>query len=207
MLDHVADLFGPQPVVDRDQHPAVAAYPEEGDLEAGRVRADDGHPFAEADAELVEAQGQAPGPGVELAVGERAQGARHARLVDDGRPVTERRDGPVQESRRSSTARTWQSPRVVASSPLKASPPGPYRPRNPTEERRGRYAGQSCAGAGSDDRPSAPASLTRVLVISASMGAGHDGAARELAARLRAAGHHAEVRDFLDSGPLRSARP
>jgi UDP-N-acetylglucosamine:LPS N-acetylglucosamine transferase len=42
-----------------------------------------------------------------------------------------------------------------------------------------------------------------VLVISASMGAGHDGAARELAARLRAAGHPAEVRDFLDSGPLR----
>jgi UDP-N-acetylglucosamine:LPS N-acetylglucosamine transferase len=35
------------------------------------------------------------------------------------------------------------------------------------------------------------------------MGAGHDGAARELAGRLRATGHHAEVRDFLDSGPLR----
>jgi UDP-N-acetylglucosamine:LPS N-acetylglucosamine transferase len=35
------------------------------------------------------------------------------------------------------------------------------------------------------------------------MWAGHDGAARELAARLRAEGHHAEVRDFLDSGPLR----
>jgi processive 1,2-diacylglycerol beta-glucosyltransferase len=35
------------------------------------------------------------------------------------------------------------------------------------------------------------------------MGAGHDGAARELAARLRADGHHAEVRDFLDAGPLR----
>jgi UDP-N-acetylglucosamine:LPS N-acetylglucosamine transferase len=34
------------------------------------------------------------------------------------------------------------------------------------------------------------------------MGAGHDGAARELADRLRAAGHQAEVRDFLDSGPL-----
>jgi UDP-N-acetylglucosamine:LPS N-acetylglucosamine transferase len=45
--------------------------------------------------------------------------------------------------------------------------------------------------------------LTKVLVISASMGAGHDGAAREVAARLRAAGHDAEVRDFLDSGPLR----
>jgi processive 1,2-diacylglycerol beta-glucosyltransferase len=35
------------------------------------------------------------------------------------------------------------------------------------------------------------------------MGAGHDGAARELASRLRADGHQAEVRDFLDAGPLR----
>lgn len=35
------------------------------------------------------------------------------------------------------------------------------------------------------------------------MGAGHDGAARELAARLRQQGHVAEVRDFLDAGPLR----
>jgi processive 1,2-diacylglycerol beta-glucosyltransferase len=35
------------------------------------------------------------------------------------------------------------------------------------------------------------------------MGAGHDGAARELVTRLRAGGHHAEVRDFLDAGPLR----
>jgi processive 1,2-diacylglycerol beta-glucosyltransferase len=34
------------------------------------------------------------------------------------------------------------------------------------------------------------------------MGAGHDGAAREMASRLRAAGHHTEVRDFLDAGPL-----
>jgi UDP-N-acetylglucosamine:LPS N-acetylglucosamine transferase len=38
------------------------------------------------------------------------------------------------------------------------------------------------------------------------MGAGHDGAARELAARLGAAGHDTEVRDFLDSGPLRIGR-
>jgi processive 1,2-diacylglycerol beta-glucosyltransferase len=38
------------------------------------------------------------------------------------------------------------------------------------------------------------------------MGAGHDGAARELAARLREAGHTAEVRDFLDAGPLRIGR-
>ncbi|HET9076818.1 MAG TPA: hypothetical protein VFN68_07790 [Acidimicrobiales bacterium] len=43
----------------------------------------------------------------------------------------------------------------------------------------------------------------RVLIISASMGAGHDGAARTLAEQLRAAGHVAEVRDFLTSGPLR----
>lgn len=43
----------------------------------------------------------------------------------------------------------------------------------------------------------------RVLIISASMGAGHDGAARTLADQLRAAGHVAEVMDFLQSGPLR----
>lgn len=42
-----------------------------------------------------------------------------------------------------------------------------------------------------------------MLIVSASMGAGHDGAARVLAGRLRAAGHHAEVRDLLDAGPLR----
>lgn len=35
------------------------------------------------------------------------------------------------------------------------------------------------------------------------MGAGHDGAARTLAEQLRAAGHVAEVKDFLRSGPLR----
>lgn len=35
------------------------------------------------------------------------------------------------------------------------------------------------------------------------MGAGHDGAAREMAARLRSAGHPTEVRDFLDAIPLR----
>ena len=55
-----------------------------------------------------------------------------------------------------------------------------------------------------DSEPDAVAGgPTRILVLSASMGAGHDGAARELATRLRAEGHEAEVRDFLDSGPLR----
>jgi len=43
----------------------------------------------------------------------------------------------------------------------------------------------------------------RVLIISASMGAGHDGAARTLAEQLGAAGHVTEVKDFLRSGPLR----
>jgi UDP-N-acetylglucosamine:LPS N-acetylglucosamine transferase len=41
----------------------------------------------------------------------------------------------------------------------------------------------------------------RVLIISASMGAGHDGAARELARRLREEGHEAEIRDFLKAPP------
>ncbi|MGI8491256.1 MAG: MGDG synthase family glycosyltransferase, partial [Acidimicrobiales bacterium] len=43
----------------------------------------------------------------------------------------------------------------------------------------------------------------RILVLSASMGAGHDGAARELAHRLRSEGHAVEVRDFLEAGPIR----
>ena len=33
------------------------------------------------------------------------------------------------------------------------------------------------------------------------MGAGHDGAARELARRLEAAGHEVEIKDFLDAPP------
>jgi processive 1,2-diacylglycerol beta-glucosyltransferase len=50
--------------------------------------------------------------------------------------------------------------------------------------------------AGSEEAP------LSVLLLSASMGAGHDGAAREIADRLRNAGHHAVVRDCLDAGPL-----
>src|SRR3954463_11480188 len=41
----------------------------------------------------------------------------------------------------------------------------------------------------------------RVLVVSGSVGAGHDGVARELAARLTAAGAVVDVRDFLDAFP------
>ncbi|TXR55455.1 MGDG synthase family glycosyltransferase [Quadrisphaera setariae] len=41
----------------------------------------------------------------------------------------------------------------------------------------------------------------RVLVLTGSVGAGHDGAAAELASRLRAAGAVSEVRDLLDGLP------
>jgi processive 1,2-diacylglycerol beta-glucosyltransferase len=52
----------------------------------------------------------------------------------------------------------------------------------------------------SDARP-AGGTPGRVLVISGSVGAGHDGAARELADRLRRAGTDVDVRDFLDAVP------
>ncbi len=42
----------------------------------------------------------------------------------------------------------------------------------------------------------------RVLIVSASMGAGHDGAARELAHRLESRGHQTRIVDFLDMPPL-----
>lgn len=42
----------------------------------------------------------------------------------------------------------------------------------------------------------------RILIVSASMGAGHDGAARELARRLTDSGHDVEVRDFLEAAPI-----
>ncbi len=43
---------------------------------------------------------------------------------------------------------------------------------------------------------------TSILIVSASMGAGHDGAARELQRRFHARGHEAEVVDLLDMAPL-----
>jgi UDP-N-acetylglucosamine:LPS N-acetylglucosamine transferase len=48
--------------------------------------------------------------------------------------------------------------------------------------------------------------VVRVLVISASMGAGHEGAARELARRVEARGGEAIVVDFLDAFPRALAR-
>jgi processive 1,2-diacylglycerol beta-glucosyltransferase len=43
-----------------------------------------------------------------------------------------------------------------------------------------------------------------VLIVSASMGAGHDGAARELSRRLEHEGHTATTVDFLDAVPVRA---
>lgn len=43
----------------------------------------------------------------------------------------------------------------------------------------------------------------RVLVLSSSMGAGHDGAGEELIHRLEADGHEARMHDYLDALPLR----
>src|ERR1700759_5800740 len=43
----------------------------------------------------------------------------------------------------------------------------------------------------------------RVLIVSASMGAGHESVARELARRLERDGHSTQVVDFLDAFPWR----
>lgn len=42
----------------------------------------------------------------------------------------------------------------------------------------------------------------RISIVSGSVGAGHDGVARELARRLRARGHQVEIHDLLDGFPL-----
>ena len=52
----------------------------------------------------------------------------------------------------------------------------------------------------------AVAGASRVLIVSGSVGAGHDGAAYELAARLERAGVEVAVRDFLDAVPRPVAR-
>src|SRR5947199_10876404 len=44
--------------------------------------------------------------------------------------------------------------------------------------------------------------MGRVLVVSASMGEGHDGAARELVRRLDERGHTTRQVDFIDAPPL-----
>jgi UDP-N-acetylglucosamine:LPS N-acetylglucosamine transferase len=45
-----------------------------------------------------------------------------------------------------------------------------------------------------------------VLIVSATVGAGDQGNARELARRLQRQGHRAQIRDFLDAAPLRTGK-
>jgi processive 1,2-diacylglycerol beta-glucosyltransferase len=54
-------------------------------------------------------------------------------------------------------------------------------------------------------RPPLPYAGARVLIVSGSVGAGHDGAAAELAARLESAGATVTVRDFLAAVPPAAA--
>ena len=54
--------------------------------------------------------------------------------------------------------------------------------------------------------PDHSSQTTTVLVVSASMGAGHDGAARELRRRLERRGDTVDLVDFLDLMPLRFGR-
>ncbi|MEV0568294.1 hypothetical protein [Dactylosporangium sp. NPDC050588] len=49
-----------------------------------------------------------------------------------------------------------------------------------------------------------PAARQRIVVVSASFGAGHDGAAAELTRRLRAGGHQVDRHDFVDLVPRRA---
>ena len=85
VLDDVADLLGVQPVVDRDQHPAVTADPEVGDLEARGVGADDRDPLALAHPEVVQGDGHPARAALQLRVCERAQGPGGPWLVDHSR--------------------------------------------------------------------------------------------------------------------------
>ncbi|MET7422119.1 hypothetical protein [Dactylosporangium sp. NPDC005555] len=50
----------------------------------------------------------------------------------------------------------------------------------------------------------APHARRRIVVVSASFGAGHDGAAAELTRRLRAGGHRVDRHDFVDLVPRRA---
>lgn len=58
-------------------------------------------------------------------------------------------------------------------------------------------------GSDAESEPESEFALERVLIVSASIGAGHDGAAAEIAREARAAGYAVDQVDFLDLLPLR----
>src|SRR5690348_5616572 len=78
-----------------------------------------------------------------------------------------------------------------------------YRPAVPPGRAGSENATGTMKGVGEEHRVACARMQRRVLVVSASMGAGHDGAARELARRLEDDGHVTEVRDFMKSAPLK----
>ena len=97
MLDDVGDLVGVEPEVHRHEDAAGAAHAEEAGEQAGGVLADDGHPLALGDAELVERRGLCTGAFGDLPVGERApRGGGLVGFVDHADAVRIHELGPAQ---------------------------------------------------------------------------------------------------------------
>src|ERR1700722_19745910 len=69
--------------------PPGAASPEGGDEAPGPLRTDDGDPLSDPGPEVVECEGHAAGPGVQLVVGERSEGSRGTGLVVNGGAAAE----------------------------------------------------------------------------------------------------------------------
>ena len=97
MRDDVGDLGLVETEVDRHEHAAVGADPEEGNEETSRVGAQDRDPRAVLDARVVEPGRKGGGAGLHLRVRHGAERARPGRLVDDGEAVRHRERGAVEE--------------------------------------------------------------------------------------------------------------
>ncbi len=97
MPDDEGDLGHIQPEIDRHEDAAGAAHPEEGDEHPGGVRADNGDPPPDRDPELVESRRHPVRAGGELAIGERAESARHVGFVHDGDAVGKDEGAPVEK--------------------------------------------------------------------------------------------------------------
>ena len=97
VLQDVGDLFCVEPEVDRDEDPAVPAHPEESRKESPGIRAHDGHALTRADPHGLEGDRHAPGPCVELRVGDAAERSGNPWLVHHRKALGVDERGPVQE--------------------------------------------------------------------------------------------------------------
>ncbi len=97
VLDDVANLFGVEAEVDRDEDPTVGADTVERDQKPGRVGTDDGDALADADPQVVERAGHAPGPPAQLVIRHPSERPRCARLVDHRRTRREYLGAPLEE--------------------------------------------------------------------------------------------------------------